>query len=287
MSDDVKTVLVVDDEQLIRQVIVSANAWKDNYKLIEADSALRAHEIVTELNYSVDAIVLDLKMPGLRGEEFLKWIKDVRPQIAVVVLTGTKDEEALIQCLQAGATEYIIKPFIPDQLVSIIERAILKQSTLSEKRGDISAHIVAENWVEITAPSEMEYLSRMQSFSDRIFALRFPEDVCEDLRMAMEELGRNAIEWGNHLDRQKKFKISYCIFDDRIVLKFEDEGEGFQWKEMSDPSKDPVAHMEDRKKKGKRPGGYGIFLMSNMMDAVVYNEKGNMCLMTKYLPAST
>ena len=141
---------------------------------------------------------------------------------------------------------------------------------------------MAQGWVELTAPSEFEYLSRLQRFTNLLFEGRLPEEECEDLRMSMEEIVRNAIALGNRLDPDKQLKISYCVFNDRVVLKFEDEGEGFHPEQVPDPSGDPGGIIEKREKQGKRPGGFGVFLINNIMDEVVYSEKGNVVLTTKF-----
>ncbi len=102
--------------------------------------------------------------------------------------------------------------------------------------------------------------------------------------MAVEEVGRNAVEWGNHFDPDKQVHVSYCVFDDRVIIKVEDEGEGFTPKEVPDPTTNPLQTMRDRLSAGKRPGGYGVYLIQKLVDDIVYNEKGNVVLLIKYLP---
>ena len=102
------------------------------------------------------------------------------------------------------------------------------------------------------------------------------------VRIILEEGGRNAIEWGNRFNAEKAFRISYRHFNDRVVLKFEDEGEGFDPTARVDPTADPE-HLAKREAAGKRPGGYGIHMLHALMDKVAYSEKGNVVVMTKYL----
>lgn len=276
--------LIVDDEESIRTMIASALIWKKkNCTIFEAESAIQARAILERENYAMDAILLDLNMPEVRGEQFLEWVKLVAPEIAVVILTGSRTDETLMRCLRNGANDFLEKPCTVDRVCETVERAIEHQGRISTKQG-ISAETPTQGWVELTAPSEIEYLSRVQAFSDVLFQSRLSKEVCEDLRLAIEELGRNAIEWGNRFDTRKKFSIAYAIFDDRIVLKVEDEGEGFNPDDVPDPSKDPLAHLQRRKAEGKRPGGYGVYLLRNMFDEIVYSKKGNVCVMTKFLP---
>ena len=67
------------------------------------------------------------------------------------------------------------------------------------------------------------------------------------------------------------------------ALSSEDlEGVGFNPRLVPDPTLDPWKHIEDRKKSGKRIGGYGLHLVKNIMDEIMFNRKGNVVIMTKY-----
>ena len=149
--------------------------------------------------------------------------------------------------------------------------------------GDIGEVAGGAGWLELTAASEGEYLQRFRRFTETLLGARVGAEQREDIRYAIEELGRNAIEWGNRYERDKRVRLSLFVTDDRIVLRIEDEGEGFLPDQVPDPSIDPVAHMARRRSEGKRPGGYGIHLVRNIMDEMTYSEKGNVVHMTKYL----
>ena len=94
-------------------------------------------------------------------------------------------------------------------------------------------------------------------------------------------IGQNAVEWGNREDSSKHIRLSYCMFNDRVVFKIQDEGEGFDVKKLKDPSRDPLTHIMERISDGKRMGGYGIFMSKSIMDDIVYSERGNVVVMTK------
>lgn len=204
----------------------------------------------------------------------------------VVVCGVDPNAKLVLHCLNRGAADFLAKPFAPDELTQAVERALRRRGAPGGAAG--SEAIVADSpiagWIELTAPSELEQLRRLQRFSDALFASRLPKDVCEDLKMAVEEVGRNAVEWGNRFSPDKRLHVSYCLFDDRVVIKVEDEGDGFTPKNVPDPTADPVKTMQDRQNAGKRPGGYGVFLIQRLVDDIVYNEKGNAVLLIKYLP---
>ena len=110
-----------------------------------------------------------------------------------------------------------------------------------------------------------------------------PEPAASEVRLALEELGRNAIEWGNHNDRSKRVTFGCRILPGKVIVYIEDQGDGFDPAAVPDPSNDPLGHIERRRASGKRMGGYGVHLIRHLMDKVVYNAKGNRVVAIKYL----
>jgi DNA-binding NtrC family response regulator len=80
----------------------------------------------------VQLIMLDLSMPHLTGEDLLKIIGENYPEIPIVVITGSNDIETAVRCMQAGASDYLVKPVEPSRLVSCIKN-IIKNSELKEE----------------------------------------------------------------------------------------------------------------------------------------------------------
>jgi len=272
-------ILIVDDEPSFRELLRDALPGHETVEAGSADAALP----LLEAGPAFDAVLLDLLMPGLPAKDVLGWIRARSPRTAVVIVSGHRTEETVISGLADGAVDFLSKPFRADELRIALSRAIRRQTSAPVDPGEIAVERPATGWVELTAPSAFEYLQRMQRFSDALFHTRLPREICEDLRIAVEEVGRNAIEWGNRLDPDKQVHISYCFFQDRIVLKFEDEGEGFRPDLVPDPSGDLYGHMRARASEGKRPGGFGVRLVQSIMDEVSYSERGNVVLMTRFL----
>ena len=220
-------------------------------------------------------------------DQFDQLLAARQPPPAVVIYGFDPAATLVLHCLNRGAVDFLAKPVGRDDFVQAVESALEKECVPADSDGSdsivASSHIAG--WIELTATSQLEQFRRLQRFSDALFASRLPEKVCEDLKMAVEEVGRNAVEWGNHFDPGKQVHVSYCMFDDRVVIKVEDEGEGFAPQSLPDPTADPIKTMQDRIDAGKRPGGYGVFLIQKLVDDIVYNEKGNTVLLIKYLPS--
>lgn len=207
------------------------------------------------------------------------------PPPPVIVLGVGPSGRAGLEGLNRGARDFLAKPWTDSALLEAAFNVLNRDPCDADKCDSrMVASSPVSGWIELTSPSELEQLRRLQRFSDALFASALPEKVCEDLKMAVEEVGRNAMEWGNNFDPDKRVHLSYCFFHDRIVIKCEDEGDGFALGNVPDPTADPVKTLQQRQEMGKRPGGYGVYLMQKLVDQVVYNEKGNSVLMIKYLP---
>lgn len=281
-------VLIVDDEQVVCDIL---REMLEDYEVSVALNVAAARRILAAEGAMLHLVLLDLNLPDASGQDFLEEIKSGYPELEVIIVSGSREERRLIECLAAGASDFLEKPFHVEKVMRSVNRVLRKsfrqkiepspESRVKVQTSTIRAVTPAEGWMELTAPSEFEYLGRLQRFTEILFVSRLSHEDCEDIRMAMEEIGRNAIEWGNRFDPGKQVRISYCFFKDRVVLKFEDEGEGFKPGALPDPSKNPGEHLKKRAENGKRPGGFGVFLVHNIMDEVVYSERGNIVLMTK------
>lgn len=232
-------------------------------------------------------IVLSVDAIADKPELFDTLIQLHRPGPPIIMYGINPNTKLALHCLNRGVSDFLAKPFDDDELINAVLNAISDDAdrARSKQTDAIQASSHISGWIELTASSELEQFRRLQRFYDALFASQFPDDVCEDLKMAIEEVGRNAVEWGNNFNPDKQVHISYCLFSDRVVIKVQDEGEGFTPDTLPDPTADPLKTMRDRKDAGKRPGGYGLYLLRKIMDSIVYNEKGNTVLLIKYLPS--
>ena len=123
-------VLFVDDEDDFRETIVKRlNARK--IQAMGAESGVRALEIVKDNDF--DVIVLDVKMPGMDGIETLRHIKQMKPEIEVIMLTGHASVESGINGIKYGAFDYLMKPMELDPLFEKLNAAYERKRTQQEK----------------------------------------------------------------------------------------------------------------------------------------------------------
>ncbi len=141
-----------------------------------------------------------------------------------------------------------------------------------------------DGWVEFEIDNELKYVKEVNRMIEKILPKsHVKREELFKMEYSFKEMLQNAWEHGNQRDEAKKIKISYVLFDDRLLIKIEDEGSGFLIDEVEDPTEDPIGAMTRRKDAGKRAGGWGIASVKKIMDELMYSEKGNTVLMVKYI----
>ncbi|MCJ7595218.1 MAG: sigma-54 dependent transcriptional regulator [Desulfobacterales bacterium] len=122
------TILVVDDEHGIRQ---SFNmVLKDQYSVLLAETGKQAVDILTKT--PVDVILLDILLPDTNGVDLLERLKAIDPNPEIVMVTAVKEVATAVRAMKLGAYEYIVKPFLVDDVIKIIDRALEKRSLVKE-----------------------------------------------------------------------------------------------------------------------------------------------------------
>ncbi len=275
-----KRILVVDDEEPMRSLLVKILSKVHEYEVFAAADGVDALDVF-EKSGPFDLVITDLQMPRMDGEALASSIHDRWPGTAVIVLTASRGDDSVLKCLRRGVLDYLGKPVDVAKLIKAVDRAFDRHAHMPAQAGDIDVKSDVRGWVELTAPSHFEYVERFQRFTQLLYAAELSREEQEDIHMAITELGQNAVEWGNRHDASKQIRLSYCMFKDRVVFKIEDEGEGFAADSLRDPSKDPLVHIMERISAGKRMGGYGIFMTKSIMDEVLYSERGNTVIMSK------
>ena len=110
-------ILIVDDDAALLQALPQAlNLRMDNIKVDTSDSALAAVKLIEENDY--DAIVSDIKMPGMDGLALLAKIQELRQDTPTLLITGHGEHDLAVRALRGGAYDFIQKPIDRDYLVA-------------------------------------------------------------------------------------------------------------------------------------------------------------------------
>ncbi len=112
-------VVVADDQRLLRESLrLVLDAQGDIRVVGVAEDGAQAARLAAET--LADVVLMDLRMPGTDGVEGTRRVREARPQAAVLVFTTFEDDEAARQALQAGATGYVLKDLLPEDLAHAI-----------------------------------------------------------------------------------------------------------------------------------------------------------------------
>ena len=120
MSDAKARVLVVDDERFFREAIgdvLSAHG----YPFVACEDGERALKLVVADNFAV--AVLDIRLPGIDGIEVLRQLRVAQPELRVIMLSASTDQELVLEALRLGACDYLAKPLHDEELVLAVRRA--------------------------------------------------------------------------------------------------------------------------------------------------------------------
>ena len=123
-----KTVLIVDDEAPIREML-SVALHMAGYQCLEAANAQTAHALIVD--HQPDIVLLDWMMPEVSGIELARRLKrdPITADIPFIMLTARGEEDNKIQGLEAGADDYITKPFSPRELVARLKAVLRRTAT--------------------------------------------------------------------------------------------------------------------------------------------------------------
>jgi len=169
-------ILIIEDEEAIANLI-EFNLKKEGFKTLIAENANYA--ILLLKDFIPNLIILDLMLPGLQGEDFLRLIKTKQEykDIAVVILSAKSQESIITKLLSEGADDYIVKPFSIKVLIAKIKallRRIEKKDVIVKFNGielDLNTFTAyCDNKILDLTAKEFELLSLFLSNPNKIFS---------------------------------------------------------------------------------------------------------------------
>ena len=122
-------ILIIDDEKVIREGVERALS-KRGYQIAKAEDGNQGLALLKEQHF--DIVLTDLMMPGLDGFAVLDWIRENQPRVQVIVITGFATVTKAVTAMKQGAFDFVGKPFTPDYIRVVVDRAIDKLSMRAE-----------------------------------------------------------------------------------------------------------------------------------------------------------
>ncbi|MBT9777827.1 response regulator [Clostridium sp. MCC353] len=117
-----KKILVVDDALFMRAMlkkILKEGGFNHILEALDGDEACSIYE-----EERPDLVLMDISMPKLNGIEALKRIREMNPQALVIMCSAVGQEAMIVEALEAGALEFIIKPFKPEHILKPVKAAL-------------------------------------------------------------------------------------------------------------------------------------------------------------------
>lgn len=138
-------ILLVDDEKEFLDIMVERMSARD-MEVTTAASALEAIKLIE--NHSYDAVILDLMMPEMDGLEALRAMKEKRPELQIILLTGHATVEKGIEAMKLGAMDLVQKPADLKALTEKIKKAQAHKMIIVEKKAEEKIHsiITSKGW---------------------------------------------------------------------------------------------------------------------------------------------
>ena len=122
-------ILIVDDEEIVIRSCLRI-LGNGNYEVEAVQDGWEALRKIDENDY--DVVILDIMMPKIDGLEVLQRVKETHPDVDVIMVTGHSQIETAVQSMKLGAFDYLPKPFDPDELELVVERALERRRLLQE-----------------------------------------------------------------------------------------------------------------------------------------------------------
>ncbi len=230
----------------------------------------------------IDLVLAGQGNNGFDGLKLLRRVRSIQPATKVI-LTGDFDPPRILAAIRQRAFGYLHRPLSPGPLSELVQQALDSETW----QDDIRVVSARPEWITLDVRCKIDAADRTTHFLREITAHMSTQSV-EDVASAFRELLMNAIEHGGKSNPHKRVRTSILHTARALIVHIHDPRTGFSLDflphaAISNPQDSPIRHVEVRAEEGRRPGGFGILLTKNLVDDLLYNERGNAVLFIKYL----
>lgn len=266
-------VLVEQKRKNVVEKILESTGWDIFFLPCNENAASMAIE------FKPECLIIDEILINIDSFETCKKIRELPLSESLPIFMLSSDKSLIddLDVLRFGIDNMIPRNLSTSEIKTFIEEKIIQKKSLKKTE-------FVEDWVEFEIDNDIRYVKEIHSLVEKLInrSKLSPTQIFK-LEYSFKEMLQNAWEHGNGKDINKKIKISYVLFDDRLVIKITDEGSGFILNTVEDPTIDPIGAMQRRQEEGKRAGGWGIASVRKLMDELMFSDRGNVVLMVKHL----
>jgi len=294
-----KSILIVDDEEIIRNVLRRKLEQTTSYTVLTADDGVVALDMFKR--QPVDLVISDLLMKEMNGIELLRHLKRIEPGIPVIIITGYGTLDDAIEAIHLGAEDFIKKPFDINEVLDTIDKTFRKLAEEADQR-EVIKYIAHED-IKLAIPNQFDLLNTVINYIFSHLRARWlvSDEDLHDVKVCLYEALTNAFEHGNlgisgetkgklleqgqqtwrdylvsemvnETNVVKRIRVKLEISEDEMTVAIQDEGPGFDYRSRTQDV-DPEELF--------RSSGRGLLLIQSLMDGLSFNEAGNEVRMVK------
>lgn len=227
-------VLLVDDEELVRSVI-RAILEEFGFNVVEAGNGLEGLEMFS--SEKPDLVFTDLQMPEMDGLSLISSIKNIDPDLPIVVISGTGNIQSAIEAIRLGAWDYVTKPVEALECLDIVARRVLERSRLIAENKAYQENledIIMQRTQELH-DSEVRFRTLFETANDAIILIR--DELIVSCNRKTEELfgchvddivGRSLLSFSPSI--QPSGTASVDAYNQRIRLALSGEPQFYEWR---------------------------------------------------------
>lgn len=188
-------ILIVDDEKVHRDLLKEILSGPD-YEVAEAARGVEALEQLQLAGLDFDVVLLDIRMPGMDGIGTCRAIQSLKPLLPVIMVTGFGGHDDLVRALEAGATDFVRKPYVPQELEARIKTSANHKRLTDQLESAESMLFALARVVEARDEGTSDHCARVSHVA-RVFgeALGQDEHCLRTLRQGgvLHDIGKLAV----------------------------------------------------------------------------------------------
>jgi anti-sigma regulatory factor (Ser/Thr protein kinase)/CheY-like chemotaxis protein len=210
-------------------------------------------------------------------------LEEQRPGLRVVLLAPSVSPDDLVAALRAHVFACFSRPFDLDEIVAMVQTALCD----AHWRDGIEVVSGLPNWMTLKVACRLLTADRLVTFI-KDYESGLPDQERDRLALAFREMLVNAMEYGGRFDPAQVIEVTAARTERTVVYHMRDPGPGFDRDELAHvvASTEPAHVLRTamhRDRVGLRAGGFGILIAREIVDELVYNERGNEVLMIRHL----
>jgi anti-sigma regulatory factor (Ser/Thr protein kinase)/CheY-like chemotaxis protein len=250
----------------------------------EIESCDGSAEAVRTVRFrAIDLAITDPATPIREDLALALELEEQRPGLRVILLAPSVSPDDLVAALRAHVFACFTPPFDLDEIVAMVQTALCDVHW----RDGIQVISGLPNWITLKVACRVMAADRLVTFI-KDFESALPDQERERLALAFREMLLNAMEYGGGFDPEQVVEVTAARTERTVVYHMRDPGPGFDRDELAHvvASTDP-AHViraaMHRDRVGLRAGGFGILIARQIVDELVFNERGNEVLLVRHL----